>query len=88
MYRYLMRAALARRKGFTMIRRGMKKAAFWQMGDRAICFHIRTEDTMPHAFWPSRGEYANATGFVTDANAAEELNFVIGSRAHLACRHI
>lgn len=38
---------------------------------------------MPDAFCLARGEYANVTEFVTDANAAEEFNFVIGSRTIL-----
>ena len=32
-----------------------------------------------YAFWPAKGEYANVTEFVTDANASEELSFDEGT---------
>jgi hypothetical protein len=54
---------------------GREKTAFWQLGDGAICFRVRSKEEMHYAFWPAKGEYANVTEFVTDANAAEELRF-------------
>jgi hypothetical protein len=50
-------------------------AAFWQIGDGAICFRFSGEDSFHFAFWPAKGEYANVTEFVTDENAIEELQF-------------
>ncbi len=57
---------------------GRENAAFWQIGDGAICFRTAVEAGLHYAFWPAKGEYANVTEFVTDANAAEELNFDAG----------
>ena len=51
------------------------RATFWQIGDGAICFRLQSEDTFRFAFWPSKGEYANVTSFVTDENATSELEF-------------
>ncbi len=51
------------------------RAAFWQIGDGAICFRIRESETYGYAFWPEKGDYANVTYFVTDANAEEHLEF-------------
>jgi hypothetical protein len=50
-------------------------AAFWQIGDGAICFRLSGEESFHYAFWPAKGEYANITEFVTDENAADELQF-------------
>ena len=49
--------------------------AFWQIGDGAICFRLSGEDSFHYAFWPTKGEYANITEFVTDDNALDELQF-------------
>jgi len=51
------------------------RAAFWQVGDGAMCFRLRDEDTFQYAFWPDKGDYANVTFFVTDAKAEEHLEF-------------
>jgi len=51
------------------------RAAFWQVGDGAMCFRLRDEDTFQYAFWPEKGDYANVTFFVTDATAEEHLEF-------------
>jgi hypothetical protein len=53
---------------------GREKAAFWQIGDGAICFRERGADDFAYAFWPEKGDYANVTFFVTDANAADHLD--------------
>jgi hypothetical protein len=51
-----------------------KSAAFWQIGDGAICF--RMEDSPYQCmFWPEKGDYANITSFVTDPNAQSQLQF-------------
>ncbi len=60
---------------------GQESAAFWQIGDGAICFRTAVGVGLNYAFWPAKGEYANVTEFVTDANAAEELNFDTGDLA-------
>lgn len=52
-----------------------RRAAFWQIGDGAMCFRIRGSETYQYAFWPEKGDYANVTFFVTDANAEEHLEF-------------
>jgi hypothetical protein len=54
---------------------GREKAAFWQIGDGAICFRERKEDRFEYAFWPEKGDYANVTFFVTDQNAQGQLEF-------------
>jgi hypothetical protein len=51
------------------------RAAFWQIGDGAMCFRIRGNENYQYAFWPEKGDYANVTFFVTDANAEEHLEF-------------
>ncbi|HXB73444.1 MAG TPA: PP2C family serine/threonine-protein phosphatase [Candidatus Acidoferrales bacterium] len=51
------------------------RAAFWQIGDGAMCFRIRDSETFQYAFWPDKGEYANETSFVTQANAQQHLEF-------------
>jgi hypothetical protein len=51
------------------------RATFWQIGDGAICFRLPSEDSFRFMFWPSKGEYANVTYFVTDENAPDELEF-------------
>ncbi len=51
------------------------RAAFWQVGDGAICFRLRSQDIFQYAFWPEKGDYANMTFFVTDAKAEEHLEF-------------
>lgn len=50
-------------------------ATFWQIGDGAICFRLPSEESFRFVFWPSKGEYANVTSFVTDENAPDELEF-------------
>ena len=60
---------------------GRENATFWQIGDGAICFRTASGEGLNYAFWPAKGEYANVTEFVTDANAAEELNFDTGELA-------
>jgi hypothetical protein len=57
---------------------GNNHATFWQIGDGAICFRPFSHEAFSYAFWPVKGEYANVTQFVTDANAAEELQFDSG----------
>jgi hypothetical protein len=52
-----------------------ERAAFWQIGDGAMCFRLRDEETYQYAFWPEKGDYANVTFFVTDPNAEEHLEF-------------
>ena len=52
-----------------------ERATFWQIGDGAICFRLPSEDSFRFVFWPSKGEYANVTYFVTDENAPDELEF-------------
>jgi hypothetical protein len=54
---------------------GEERAAFWQIGDGAICFREREEDRFGYAFWPEKGDYANVTFFVTDQNAQSHLEF-------------
>lgn len=53
------------------------RAAFWQIGDGAMCFRIRGSTTYQYAFWPEKGDYANVTFFVTDTNAEDHLEFDI-----------
>ncbi|MFC5861763.1 PP2C family serine/threonine-protein phosphatase [Acidicapsa dinghuensis] len=48
---------------------------FWQIGDGAICFRCAETEEYRVAFWPNKGEYANMTFFVTDANVTDELEF-------------
>ena len=55
-----------------------EKVAFWQIGDGAICFRTGAAEKLHYAFWPAKGDYANVTTFVTDPNAASELNFDSG----------
>jgi hypothetical protein len=57
---------------------GKERAAFWQVGDGAICFRLVQQERFSFAFWPAKGEYANVTEFVTDENADLELNFDSG----------
>jgi hypothetical protein len=52
---------------------GLGKAAFWQIGDGAICFRDRGTDKFSYVFWPEKGDYANVTFFVTDQNAHSHL---------------
>ena len=52
-----------------------ERAVFWQIGDGAICFRSREQESFHVVFWPDKGEYANTTFFVTDENAAERLEF-------------
>jgi hypothetical protein len=54
---------------------GKHQVTFWQIGDGAICFRIRTNQDFHYAFWPFKGEYANVTQFVTDDKADQELEF-------------
>jgi hypothetical protein len=54
---------------------GEEKAAFWQIGDGAICFRERDANRFGYAFWPEKGDYANVTFFVTDQNAQNHLEF-------------
>ncbi len=54
---------------------GTRRAAFWQVGDGAMCFRLRDENTFRYAFWPEKGDYANVTSFVTDATAEQHLEF-------------
>ena len=62
------------------------RATFWQIGDGAICFRLPSEDSFRFVFWPSKGEYANVTYFVTDKYAPDELEFdsLEGSLADVA----
>jgi hypothetical protein len=54
---------------------GREKAAFWQIGDGAICFRERNAVKFGYASWPEKGDYANVTFFVTDQNAQAHLEF-------------
>jgi hypothetical protein len=56
---------------------GDVRSVFWQIGDGAMCFRIRGREDYQYAFWPEKGDYANVTFFVTDANAQEHLEFDI-----------
>jgi hypothetical protein len=58
---------------------GSEKAAFWQIGDGAICFRQRDADRFGFAFWPEKGDYANVTFFVTDQTAQRHLEFDVVS---------
>ncbi len=51
------------------------RAAFWQIGDGAICFRQAEAESFNYVFWPEKGDYANVTFFVTDANSHEHLEF-------------
>ena len=57
---------------------GSDAAAFLQVGDGAIVV-ARSSDNREWSpvFWPQHGEYVNTTNFVTMANAAEVLDFVV-----------
>jgi hypothetical protein len=48
---------------------------FWQLGDGAICFREAGQEEYRVAIWPSKGEYANTTYFLTDSNASDELEW-------------
>ena len=48
-------------------------AVFTQIGDGAIVFDLG--DSYAFAFWPDRGEYANATRFLTDGDWQEHVRF-------------
>lgn len=63
-----------------------ERTTFWQIGDGAICFRLPAEDSFRFVFWPSKGEYANVTSFVTDETAQQELEFdsLEGSPADVA----
>ena len=50
-------------------------AAFWQIGDGAMCFRAEGDAKYHYAFWPEKGDYANVTYFVSDARAEDELQF-------------
>jgi hypothetical protein len=52
---------------------GESWAVFTQIGDGAIVFDH--EDNYEFGFWPDRGEYANMTRFLTDANWKEHFKF-------------
>jgi len=56
---------------------GPDSAAFWQLGDGAMCFRSASCDTFNYVFWPDKGDYANITYFVTDENAQAHLEFDI-----------
>jgi hypothetical protein len=57
------------------------QAAFLQIGDGAIVVSNRAEpDDYGWVFWPQHGEFANQTNFVTQANAAEILEFELEDR--------
>jgi hypothetical protein len=49
---------------------GERAAVFCQIGDGAMIYANPDDpDAWSWVFWPQRGEYANATSFVTDADA-------------------
>ncbi len=50
-------------------------AACFQVGDGVIVLADSEELAYGHVFWPDRGEYANTTHFVTEAEATEHLQF-------------
>jgi hypothetical protein len=52
---------------------GPARAVFFQIGDGAIV--AEAEGSYRCIFWPAKGEYENTTFFVTDANAADRLEF-------------
>jgi len=51
-----------------------ERAVFWQIGDGAMCFRQLHEERFEYAYWPEKGDYANVTFFVTDANAQDHLD--------------
>jgi hypothetical protein len=65
---------------------GPDQATFWQIGDGAICFRKADEERFNYVFWPEKGDYANITYFVTDANSHDHLEFDVteGSIVELA----
>lgn len=56
-------------------------ACFCQIGDGAM---IVADESDPHdwcwVFWPQRGEFANATAFITDDDALEAIEIEVGPR--------
>jgi hypothetical protein len=57
---------------------GADAAVFLQVGDGAIVVTKASESReWSPVFWPQHGEYVNTTNFVTMANAAEVLDFVV-----------
>ncbi len=55
---------------------GTIAAAFFQVGDGVIVVSARDDaDSFSWVFWPSRGEYANTTSFVTDPDAEDRMMF-------------
>jgi hypothetical protein len=57
---------------------GPRTAVFCQIGDGAMIYANPDDpDVWSWVFWPQRGEYANATSFVTDADAAAALEVAV-----------
>ena len=52
-----------------------ERAAFWQIGDGALCFRPAAAEELTVAFWPYKGEYANVTRFLTGPDAEDALCF-------------
>lgn len=52
-----------------------EEAAFWQIGDGAICFRTAESDKYTCMYWPEKGDYSNVTCFVTDMRAQDEMAF-------------
>lgn len=55
-------------------------AIFIQVGDGVIVVADEDIDDFAWVFWPDRGTYANETSFLTDASAAEALQFEVATR--------
>lgn len=53
------------------------RAAFWQVGDGAICVRNAGSDKYTCVYWPEKGEYANVTCFVTDVRAQQETHVML-----------
>jgi hypothetical protein len=51
------------------------QAAFWQIGDGAMCFREAGSDKYTCTYWPEKGDYSNVTCFVTDMRAQDEMQF-------------
>lgn len=60
---------------------GSSCMACLQIGDGVIVVADSEEQVYGHVFWPDRGEYANATHFITQDEAVEHLQFESVRRA-------
>ncbi len=61
---------------------GPQRAAFCQIGDGAVVVsEAGDRDDWSWVFWPQRGEYANATSFLTDEDALRVLELAVIGRS-------